>query len=60
MRGVVFEIDVAPALRDVAARRNLIANALVLVRALKAKHCVVTCGAASCIELRGPYDLINL
>lgn len=59
-RGVSFEIDIAPALRNETARRNLLANALMLTRVAKGAAIVVTCGAASAIELRGPYDLINL
>lgn len=59
-RGMSFEIAYSPAIRDDFLRKNVIANALELVRVCKGKNVVVSSGAESVMELRGPYDLVNL
>eukprot|EP00887_Chlorella_sp_A99_P007150 scaffold2.g7150.t1 len=59
-RGLHFEIAVAPALRDAAARRQLFANALALCRETRGRSVVLTSGARSYMELCGPYDMANL
>lgn len=58
-RGIYFEIRLAPALRDVAARRYLIGNATTLLRATKGKHLILSSGARDAFETRSPYDMIN-
>lgn len=59
-RGISFEITYSPAIRDETLRKNVISNGLDLVRVCKGKHVVVTSGAEYVMELRGPYDIINL
>lgn len=60
-RGILFEISYAPAIRDTTnARRNLISNAMNLVRITKGKHILLSSGAIHAMELRGPYDVMNL
>ncbi|KAL3147192.1 hypothetical protein ABBQ32_002693 [Trebouxia sp. C0010 RCD-2024] len=59
-RGLFFEICYAPALREETARRNLFANALALARATGGKGIIISSGARSAFELRGPYDVINM
>ena len=59
-RGIYFEIRLAPALRDVAARRYLIGNATTLIRATKGKHIILSSGARDAFETRSPFDFINL
>ncbi|XP_077407544.1 ribonuclease P protein subunit p30 isoform X3 [Vanacampus margaritifer] len=49
-RGLAFEVSYAPAIRDATMRRYTIANAISLAQACKGKP----------LELRGPYDIINL
>ena len=59
-RGMHFEILYAPAIRDEGIRRNVITNALELIRVCKGKNVVLSSGAQRTIELRGPYDIVNL
>lgn len=59
-RGIFFEILYAPALREETARRNVFTNALALTRATRGKGVIISSGARSAFELRGPYDVINL
>ncbi|XP_049615934.1 ribonuclease P protein subunit p30 isoform X3 [Syngnathus scovelli] len=49
-RGVAFEVSYAAAIRDATMRRYTIANAVNLAQACRGKP----------LELRGPYDIINL
>ena len=59
-RGISFEILYAPAIRDEGLRKHIITNALELTRVSKGRNVVISSGAERTIELRGPYDLINL
>ncbi|PRW21018.1 ribonuclease P complex subunit [Chlorella sorokiniana] len=59
-RGLHFEICFAPALREAGARRQLFANALALARETRGRGLVISSGARSYMELRGPLDVINL
>ncbi|KAL4451365.1 hypothetical protein ABPG77_009437 [Micractinium sp. CCAP 211/92] len=59
-RGLHFEICLAPALRDAASRRQLFANALALARETRGRGLVLSSGARSYMELRGPLDVINV
>ena len=59
-RGVSFEILYAPAIRDEGLRKHTITNALELIRVCKGRNVVMSSGAERTIELRGPYDIINL
>ncbi|KAI8056779.1 RNase P subunit p30-domain-containing protein [Syncephalis plumigaleata] len=58
-RGICFEITYAPAIRNAASRRQLISNATSLVRVTRGRHIIVASDAATALELRGPYDIIN-
>jgi hypothetical protein len=55
--GLVFEIDIAPAIRDASLRQYLIANATSLLRLTRGKGVLLTSGARSVLELRAPIDL---
>jgi len=59
-RGVVFELCYAQALREPAARRQLLANALALTRATGGAGIIISSGAQRAFELRGPFDVANL
>ncbi|CAG8538630.1 3081_t:CDS:2, partial [Scutellospora calospora] len=59
-RGIFFEISYAPAIRDATSRRHLISNAQNLVRVSRGKNIIITSEAQRAMELRGPYDIINL
>jgi RNase P/RNase MRP subunit p30 len=59
-RGVHFEICYAPALRDSASRRNLVANSQQLLRLTRGRNIVLSSGALRPMELRGPHDVANL
>ncbi|CAG8438684.1 3550_t:CDS:2 [Funneliformis caledonium] len=59
-RGIYFEICYAPAIRDAASRRHLITNAQNLVRVTRGKNIIITSEAQRAMELRGPYDIVNL
>ena len=54
------QISYAPALREETARRNFFANAFALTRATRGKGIIISSGARSAFELRGPYDVINM
>ncbi|CAG8482967.1 1548_t:CDS:2 [Ambispora gerdemannii] len=59
-RGIYFEICYAPAIRDSTSRRHLISNAQNLVRVTRGKNLIISSGAQKAMELRGPYDIVNL
>ncbi|CAG8483261.1 5286_t:CDS:2 [Paraglomus brasilianum] len=59
-RGIYFEISYAPAIRDSGSRRQLISNAQNLVRITRGRNIIITSDAQRAMELRGPYDIINL
>ncbi|XP_054622956.1 ribonuclease P protein subunit p30 [Dunckerocampus dactyliophorus] len=59
-RGVVFEVSYAAAIRDATMRRYTIANAVSLTETCKGKNVIVSSAAEKPLELRGPYDIINL
>ncbi|KAK9450384.1 RNase P subunit p30-domain-containing protein [Limtongia smithiae] len=61
-RGIKFEICYSSATKpqDNNVRRHLIANAASLFRATRGKGIVISSGARSALECRGPYDITNL
>ncbi|CAG8744988.1 6969_t:CDS:2, partial [Gigaspora rosea] len=70
-RGIFFEISYAPAIRGMfhyyiilleysTSRRHLISNAQNLVRVSRGKNIIITSEAQRAMELRGPYDIVNL
>ncbi|XP_061666619.1 ribonuclease P protein subunit p30 isoform X2 [Syngnathoides biaculeatus] len=59
-RGLAFEVSFASAIRDATLRRYTIANAVSLMEACKGKNVLLSSGAEKPLELRGPYDIINL
>ena len=59
-RGISFEILYAPAIRNEGLRKHTITNALELNRVCKGRNVVISSGAERIMELRGPYDVINL
>lgn len=59
-RGIHFEIQYCPAIRDSSTRKNTISNALSLMSCCKGKNVILTSGCLKPIELRGPYDVANL
>jgi ribonuclease P/MRP protein subunit RPP1 len=59
-RGIHFEISIGSALKDPNIRRHMLSNALHLVRVTKGRNIIITSEAQRAIDLRAPYDLINL
>ncbi|XP_037562588.1 ribonuclease P protein subunit p30-like [Dermacentor silvarum] len=59
-RGLFFEIQYAPCIRDENSLRNTIANCQTLMHAGKGKGIIITSGAWMPQELRGPNDAANL
>lgn len=60
-RGVFFEVAYAPALAGAAiAKKNLFNNMAFLVRFTKGKQLLISSAASTVMQLRGPYDVINL
>ncbi|KAL6067845.1 RNA-binding RNA processing protein rpp1 [Balamuthia mandrillaris] len=59
-RGIFFELSYATALRNPSSRRYFISNALALVRATKGKGLILSSEAYDAMELRSPYDVMNL
>ncbi|CAJ1362579.1 unnamed protein product [Effrenium voratum] len=58
-RGGLFELELGPALRDAGRRRALLANAELLVHALRGRHVIFSSGAQDPMEMRCPQDLAN-
>eukprot|EP00118_Oscarella_pearsei_P004208 m.17581 g.17581 ORF g.17581 m.17581 type:complete len:315 (+) comp27518_c0_seq1:500-1444(+) len=59
-RGIHFEIVYSPMILDATARRNTISGALELIRFTKGKNIVLSSGSCKPMDVRGPYDVINL
>lgn len=59
-RGMHFEILYGSMLREQATRRQFISNVQSLVRECRGRQIVISSGARSVMDLRGPYDVINL
>lgn len=59
-RGVHFELNLGPSLRDASARRYLFANAAMFVRVTKGRNIIVSGDARHPADLRAPNDIANL
>ena len=59
-RGIHFELLYSSALRDPASRRHMFSNSQAISRLLRGRSIVLSSGARSAMELRGPYDVVNL
>ncbi|KNC48959.1 ribonuclease P/MRP 30kDa subunit [Thecamonas trahens ATCC 50062] len=60
-RGIHFELSFSPLLTgSPVAVRNLMSNALSLVRYTRGKNILLTSGAREALALRSPYDVTNL
>ncbi|KAK9094645.1 hypothetical protein Scep_026114 [Stephania cephalantha] len=59
-RGVYFEITYAPFISDVQTRRQVVANAKLLVYWTQGENLIFSSAAASVNEIRGPNDVANL
>lgn len=59
-RGIHFEITYGASIRDTTARKHLISNAANLVRVTRGKNIIISSEAQKALEIRGPYDIINL
>ncbi|GFS26283.1 ribonuclease P protein subunit p30 [Elysia marginata] len=59
-RGIHFEILYSPALKDNSVKRNIISNSMSLINISRGKGVIISSGAQKPIELRSPWDVINL
>ncbi|KAF5727418.1 polymerase/histidinol phosphatase-like putative isoform 1 [Tripterygium wilfordii] len=59
-RGVYFEITYSDLIMDVKKRRQMISSAKLLVDWTRGKNIILSSGAPSVNELRGPHDAANL
>lgn len=59
-RGVYFEIQYAPTIRNSNHRKDVIVVAQNIVSHRKAKSILITGGALTAFQVRGPYDVANL
>lgn len=59
-RGIFFEINYASSLGDSVARRHTISNARNIISTCKRKNVLISSEAMKPMDLRGPYDVINL
>lgn len=61
-RGIKIELCYAAALGggDVAARRNVIQNAVAIIRATRGRGVIISSEAKDALSVRAPWDAINL
>ncbi|KAJ1972488.1 RNA-binding RNA processing protein rpp1 [Dimargaris verticillata] len=59
-RGIYFEICYSAAMKDNVSRRNLISNAMSLCRATRGRNIIISSEARRPLEVRSPYDIVNL
>lgn len=59
-RNIHFEIMYAPAIYDQTNRKNIINRSHIYHAVGKSKNIIISSGAINSIQLRGPYDIINL
>lgn len=59
-RGIYFEIQYSPAIRDSNCRKDMIVMAQNLISHRKSKFIVLSSGAQNSFEVRSPYDIANL
>ncbi|XP_047087401.1 uncharacterized protein LOC124699078 [Lolium rigidum] len=59
-RGIHFEIAYSPLIDDISSRRQVLAEAKLLVDWTKGKNLIISSAARNANEIRGPYDVINL
>ncbi|KAJ0987716.1 hypothetical protein J5N97_006072 [Dioscorea zingiberensis] len=59
-RGVYFEVTYASLISDVNRRRQMLAEAKLLVDWARGRNIIISSAASNVNELRGPYDVINL
>jgi ribonuclease P/MRP protein subunit RPP1 len=59
-RGIMFEIAYTKSLRDQTYRRNIIKDGNFLVTSTLGRNIILSSGANMPLDLRGPYDVINL
>lgn len=59
-RGIYFELCFKSALTDSTARRNAFYNASQIITISRGKNILVTSGAISAMDVRSPYDFMNL
>jgi ribonuclease P/MRP protein subunit RPP1 len=57
---VAIEICYAAGIDDTAARRNIISNAVGLIRGTRGRGLLISSEARRTVDLRGPFDVINL
>jgi ribonuclease P/MRP protein subunit RPP1 len=59
-RNIHFEFSYAPSIRDSASRRYLFSNILAMLRLTRGRNLVLSSAAAREMEIRAPWDVINL
>lgn len=59
-RGVYFEILYSPLLTSPATRRQILSNCRILIKYLHGKHIILSSGAETMEQLRGPMDVVNM
>lgn len=59
-RGVFFEIQYGPMIRDREACKNIIANVQMLLEVGKGKNLILSSGCENPLDIRGPYDVTAL
>ncbi|XP_048739288.2 ribonuclease P protein subunit p30-like [Ostrea edulis] len=59
-KGIHFEIQYSPAIRDSSVKRYLISNSQLLASFSKSKNIIISSGSERAIEQRGPHDVANL
>ncbi|CAM9499907.1 unnamed protein product, partial [Heterosigma akashiwo] len=59
-RGMIFEVEYSPAIRDSSAKRHLVSNSTTLISFLRGRHIIFSSGSESFMDLRSPSDVMNI
>ncbi|XP_076314618.1 ribonuclease P protein subunit p30-like [Tachypleus tridentatus] len=59
-RGMFFEIQYAPCLKDKTARRNTISNSRILTQLTNKVNIIISSGASQVMDIRSCFDAANL
>ena len=60
LRGLYFELTYSGCIRDSSVRRNIITNAIQLIRVTRGRNLIISSSLQKLLEFRSPYDVIHM